>query len=161
MIWGRGASAPLFFCGRTQEAEPKYVSTLPSAADTRETPATSSVRHTSWALARLKPKYPQERRRLLGCDGQAARRWRGQYLEANASHRGGAGGKRSRGRENRATRNRGSPAPHSLINAQRAILLAQKPTHQRKKNRGSNEHHPLISVAFNVHHVVNKSCYKD
>ena len=33
------------------------MSTLPSAADTREAPATSFVRHTTRALARLKPKY--------------------------------------------------------------------------------------------------------
>ena len=33
------------------------MSTLPSAADTREAPATSFVRYTQRALARLKPKY--------------------------------------------------------------------------------------------------------
>ena len=51
------APAPFFLWGG--QGKPKYVSTLPSAADTRNTPATSFVRHTSLALARLKPKYHQ------------------------------------------------------------------------------------------------------
>ena len=47
------------------------MSTLPSAADTREAPATSSVRHTQRALARLKPKYHKEDRALAGDRGIA------------------------------------------------------------------------------------------
>ena len=63
------APAPFFLWGG--QGKPKYVSTLPSAADTRNTPATSFVRHTAWALARLKPKYHQENRALAGDRGIA------------------------------------------------------------------------------------------
>ena len=53
--------------------------------------------------------------------------------------------------------------PHTSLTDQHATrnTLRQKTNASTQKNRGSTANHSLISVAFNVHYVVNKSCYND